>query len=73
MCVSGACLCVVCGLVVRAFVVVLCCAVLVKVVCLWVQVVFAEKPCVYIQNVPVCTFKTLPCVLSERPLFFQGA
>ena len=23
--------------------------------------------CVYIQNVPVCTFKMLPCALSKRP------
>ena len=54
--------------------VVFCCAVLVGFVCVRVSVgavaflCFAEKQrCVYIQNVPGCAFKALPCVPSKRP------
>ena len=43
------------------------------VVVLWRCGVSIQKPSVSIQSVPVCTFKTLPCVPAPRAHVFQHA
>ena len=64
MCVFG--VCVVCALVFVWCVCVLVC-VLVCVVVSVVVVWHAENPRLCIQHVPVCTFKTFPCVQATCP------
>ena len=43
------------------------------VVVLWRCGLSIQNPCVLIQNVPVCTFKTPPCVPAPRAHVFQHA